>query len=67
MINEKDLDELEDVPKGGPLAEYRAKASFNWKKIKLFFEEIELFKYKVNPTSFSFIFDPTQRLIIFCN
>ena len=41
------MDEIEDMPKGGPLADYRQKASFNWKKMKLFFEDIELVKYKV--------------------
>jgi hypothetical protein len=46
-MSEKDMEQLEEVPKGGPLAEYRQKASFNWKKLKLFFEELELTKYKV--------------------
>jgi hypothetical protein len=46
-MSDKDMEQLEDVPKGGPLAEYRKKASFNWKKLKLFFEEIELIKFKV--------------------
>ena len=38
---------IEDVPSSGPLAVYRAKASFDWKKLKLFFEEIELIKFRV--------------------
>ena len=46
-MSEIDLIEIEDVPKGGPLQEYREKASFNWKKMKLFFEELELIKFKV--------------------
>lgn len=44
---DNELNEIEDVPKGGPLQEYREKASFNWKKMKLFFEELELVKFKV--------------------
>lgn len=46
-MSENDLNEIEDMPKGGPLDEYRHKASFNWKKMKLFFEDTELIKYKV--------------------
>jgi acyl-CoA oxidase len=39
---------IPDVPKGGPLEEYRKKASFDWKQMKLFFEEPEHIRYKVN-------------------
>lgn len=39
---------IPDVSAGGPLATYRAKASFNWKKLKLFFEDSELIEYRVN-------------------
>ena len=46
------MSELDDMPKGGPLAEYRARASFNWKKLALFFEEIDLIRYKVQFFSF---------------
>ena len=46
-MSDSDLNEIENVPKGGPLQEYRDKASFNWKKMKLFFEEIDLVKFKV--------------------
>jgi acyl-CoA oxidase len=46
-MSESDLAQLEDLPKGGPLDAYRTKASFNWKKMKLFFEELDLIKYKV--------------------
>ena len=43
-----DLNELiEDVPKGGPLAVYRQKISFDWKKMKLFFEDSELIEFRV--------------------
>ena len=46
-MSESEMNELDDMPKGGPLAEYRARASFNWKKLALFFEEIDLIRYKV--------------------
>jgi acyl-CoA oxidase len=46
-MSDKELDEIQDMPRGGPLEEYRKKASFNWKKLKLFFEDLELIKYKV--------------------
>jgi len=42
-----EIDQIEDMPKGGPLDEYRKKASFNWKKRKLFNEDLDLIKYKV--------------------
>ncbi|CAF0988482.1 unnamed protein product, partial [Brachionus calyciflorus] len=35
-----------DVPRGGPLELARAKSSFNWKKMKLFFEDLDLINYK---------------------
>ncbi|RMZ98953.1 peroxisomal acyl-coenzyme A oxidase 3, partial [Brachionus plicatilis] len=37
---------IEDVPAGGPLAIYREKASFNWKKLKVFLEDSELIEFK---------------------
>ncbi len=46
-FDEDPLSQIEDLPKGGPLEDYRQMASFNWKKMKLFFEEIDLIKYKV--------------------
>ena len=46
-MSEADLNEIENMPKGGPLEEYREKATFNWKRMKLFFEELELIRYKV--------------------
>lgn len=50
------MNQIEDLPKGGPLEEYRNMCSFNWKKMKLFFEELDLIKYKVKILrSFSFI------------
>ena len=47
-----ELEQIADLPKGGPLEEYRKKASFNWKKMKLFFEELDLIKYKVKCIKF---------------
>lgn len=41
------LKEIADVPRGGPLEDYRKKASFDWKKLKLFFEEIDLIRFRV--------------------
>ena len=46
-MTEEEFNEIENLSKGGPLQEYREKASFNWKKMKLFFEDLELIKYKV--------------------
>lgn len=43
----EDFSVLRNLPKGGPLAPYRAKASFDWRKMKLFFEDASLIKYKV--------------------
>jgi len=42
------MKKLQDVPKGGPLQHYRNRASFNWKKMKLFFEDMEYIEYKVS-------------------
>ena len=47
-MSESDLSQIEDMPKGGPLDQYRKMASFNWKKMKLFFEDIDLVNYKVD-------------------
>ena len=47
-MSEEDMNQIEDMPKGGPLEVYRKKASFNWKKMKLFFEDIDLINYKVS-------------------
>jgi hypothetical protein len=46
-MSEEDLRKIDDMPKGGPLEKYRAAASFDWKKMKLFFEPIDLHLYKV--------------------
>ncbi len=46
-MSESDMRKLQDVPKGGPLQHYRNQASFNWKKMKLFFEDMEYIEYKV--------------------
>lgn len=37
---------IDDLP-SGPLDRYRKQAKFNWKKLKLIFEEDELLKLKV--------------------
>jgi len=37
---------LKDFPPG-PLDEYRKQASFDWKKLKLYFEDEELLRFKV--------------------
>jgi acyl-CoA oxidase len=46
-MSESDMSQIEDLPRGGPLEVYRKSASFNWKKMKLFFEELDLIQYKV--------------------
>ncbi|CAM6006636.1 unnamed protein product [Sphagnum balticum] len=46
-MSDTELSQIEDLPKGGPLEAYRKTASFNWKKMKLFFEDLELIKYKM--------------------
>jgi hypothetical protein len=46
-MSDADLNEIDDLPKGGPLEEYRLKASFNWKRMKLFLETIDVIKFKV--------------------
>lgn len=38
---------IADLPKGGPLAEYRKLATFDWKDLKLIFEEELTLKTKV--------------------
>ena len=47
-MTEKELSVIRSVPKGGPLASYRAQASFDYRKLKLFFESADLIKFKVN-------------------
>jgi hypothetical protein len=54
-MSTEDLIQIDDLPKGGPLEKYREAASFDWKKMKLFFESIDLHKYKVRIRSFSFL------------
>jgi hypothetical protein len=43
-----DSSHIPDVPKGGPLQAYRDKATFKWKELQLFFDDIELIKYRVS-------------------
>ena len=45
-MSEDNLNEIEALPKGGPSEEYRLKASFNWKKMKLFLETMDVIKFK---------------------
>lgn len=47
-MSESEMSQIEDLPRGGPLESYRKSASFNWKKMKLFFEELDLIQYKKN-------------------
>jgi hypothetical protein len=44
----EDLSQIEELPKGGPLEPYRQKSSFYWKKMKLFFEDIDLIQFRVS-------------------
>lgn len=46
-MTDEELSVIRPLPKGGPLAPYRALASFDYRKIKLFFESADLIKYKV--------------------
>lgn len=48
---DKDITQIEDVPKGGPLEHARLRASFDWKKLKLFIEDLDLHEYKVSKFS----------------
>lgn len=47
---------LEDFKKG-PLDYYRNKASFNWKKFKLFLETEDIINYQVSKQLFVCTFD----------
>lgn len=44
--NNNNTDFIEDLPPG-PLDEYRRQTTFDWKKMKLFFEDPDLLKIKV--------------------
>ena len=46
-MSKNDIDQIPDMPKGGPLQVYRDKATFNWKKMKLFLDDIEFINYRV--------------------
>jgi hypothetical protein len=39
--------QIADVAKSGPLASYRKRATFNWKQLALFFDDIDLINYRV--------------------
>lgn len=47
MTEKVDKSFIPDLPKGGPLAEYRKRATFDWKDLKLIFEEEQTLKTKV--------------------
>lgn len=47
MSKTVDTSFIPDLPKGGPLAEYRKRANFDWKVLKLIFEEEQILKTKV--------------------
>ncbi len=51
-MTEKELSVVRAMPKGGPLAPYRALASFDYRRLKLFFESADLIKFKVNIETF---------------
>ena len=55
---ENELRQIKDWPKGGPLDEYRKRASFDWKKMKLFLEDIDVINFRVriefSPIRFDF-------------
>lgn len=42
-----ELKQILDMPKGGPLQIYRDKATFDWKQMKLFLDDIEFINYRV--------------------
>lgn len=46
-MSNDEIAQIPDWPRGGQLEDYRKQASFDWRKIKLFFEDFELTKYKV--------------------
>lgn len=50
MAQTVNTDFIPDIPRGGPLAEYRQRAKFGWKDLKLIFEEEQTLKTKVNYT-----------------
>lgn len=52
-MSENELNVIPDLPKGGPLGHYRSLASFNWKKLKIFFEGADLIKFKVTKCTFN--------------
>lgn len=47
MVQKVDKSFIPDLPKGGPLAEFRKRATFDWKDLKLIFEEELTLKTKV--------------------
>lgn len=51
-MNSESTDFIPDLPSGGPLDKYRKQAKFNWKKLKLIFEDAELLKCKVIPLTY---------------
>lgn len=47
MSQTVDTSFIPDLPKAGPLAEYRKRANFDWKDLKLIFEQEQTLKTKV--------------------
>lgn len=43
---QQDTSFIPDLPSGGPLAEYRKRAKFNWKNLRLIFEDATGLKIK---------------------
>uniref|UniRef100_T1GRS1 Uncharacterized protein n=1 Tax=Megaselia scalaris TaxID=36166 RepID=T1GRS1_MEGSC len=46
MSKSVDTSFIPDLPKAGPLSEYRKRAKFDWKDLKLIFEEEQTLKTK---------------------
>lgn len=47
MANE-DTSFIPDLPSGGPLAAYRKRANFDWKRLRLIFEKEQGLRIKVS-------------------
>lgn len=64
MTPNADTSFIPDLPVGGPLALYRSQATFDWKKMKLVFEDPETLKLKVN-IYYTLILDYLSSIVIF--
>ena len=45
-MSAEEMSQIPDMPKGGPLEAYRKQATFKWKQVKLFFEDMEAINYR---------------------